>query len=96
MQIIGHIALNVRRGSFKIEPKRRKKLRKAMGKCQQKQDDKLRMAADRIIPLRETLREDYEFYMEDDGTFTASYDCHCDVCGFRHEFKHEEEIDLTE
>ncbi|GAG05434.1 unnamed protein product, partial [marine sediment metagenome] len=48
--------------------------------------------AHKDINLDETLREDYEFYMEDDGTFTANYGAHCDRCGFKHEFKHTEKV----
>ena len=40
----------------------------------------------------ETLREDYEVFMGDDGTFHVFYACRCDVCGFAHRFEHEKKI----
>lgn len=43
------------------------------------------------IDVDSTLREDYEFYMDSDGTFTARYACKCDECGFRHSFSHTEQ-----
>lgn len=46
------------------------------------------------LKAKETLREDYEFFMSPDGYFKANYKCHCDVCGFKHTFKHEKEIKI--
>ena len=38
----------------------------------------------------ETLREDYEFYMDPTtGEFSAAYEGHCE-CGFEFTFKHKE------
>lgn len=42
------------------------------------------------IKIKETLREDYQFFTSPDGYFTAKYSCRCDKCGFKHTFKHEE------
>lgn len=40
----------------------------------------------------ETFREDYEIYMEEDGTFNVHYRGKCRVCGFEHNFKHKEKV----
>ena len=45
------------------------------------------------IELDETFREDYEFYMNDDGVFTAEYYGRCE-CGFEHKFKHSENVNI--
>jgi len=34
----------------------------------------------------ETLREDYEIYMDNDGILTISYGCFCEKCGFEFNF----------
>ena len=44
----------------------------------------------------EDLREDYEFYMDKDGNFSADYHAKCDNCGFEFEFHHKEKINITE
>ena len=44
------------------------------------------------LNTRQTLREDYEFWTDQDGEFSAKYSCRCDVCGFKHEFKHVEQL----
>lgn len=44
------------------------------------------------INMEQTLREDYEFYMEDDGTLTANYRARCDRCGFKHESNHTKKV----
>ena len=45
--------------------------------------------------LPETLREDYEFFINDDGNFFANYYAMCDNCGFKFEFHHVEKIKIT-
>ena len=40
------------------------------------------------------LREDYEFYLDKDGYFIASYEGSCKECGFRFDFRHEEQVEL--
>ena len=37
-------------------------------------------------PLRETLREDYEFYGAAEGIVQVSYGCECTVCGLKLSF----------
>jgi hypothetical protein len=47
-------------------------------------------AAEKPIPLEDTLREDYEIGINSDGVFRVSYSCSCHDCGFSFEFKREE------
>ena len=42
----------------------------------------------------ETLREDYEFYLDPECVFTAEYSCRCSKCSFGHIFKHKETVSL--
>jgi len=46
----------------------------------------------KLIDIRETLREDYEFYLNDEGEFFVSYKASCDRCGFKYSFKHSEQV----
>lgn len=40
-----------------------------------------------------TLREDYGFHMSEDGEFTAVYYASCRECGFKHTFKHKQQLE---
>jgi len=40
----------------------------------------------------ETLREDFEVWMDEDGEFHVDYRSHCQVCGFGHKFAHTEKV----
>jgi|AntAceMinimDraft_10_1070366.scaffolds.fasta_scaffold74663_1 hypothetical protein len=42
----------------------------------------------------ETLREDYEIYMNKDGVLTISYSCSCGKCGFEYEFDKKIQVEL--
>jgi ribosomal protein S27AE len=44
----------------------------------------------------ETLREDYEIYIDEDGEFFVSYRGGCDKCGLVFSFKHEDQVPLGE
>ena len=44
--------------------------------------------------LEETLREDYESFITEDGRFYISYSGACQVCAFRHDFKVDEQLDV--
>lgn len=37
---------------------------------------------------KETLREDYEQYMDEEGVYHCDYHCRCTECGFKWSFKH--------
>lgn len=41
-----------------------------------------------------TLREDYEIGTDEYGLFEISYKCCCDRCGFKYNFKHEEQLKI--
>jgi hypothetical protein len=41
---------------------------------------------------KETLREDYEIYTDDDGEFSVGYDCSCDECGFSYHFQYKASV----
>jgi len=43
------------------------------------------------IDLTETLREDYEFYLQDD-ILGISYSCSCSVCKFHFEYKQDVKV----
>ena len=72
--------------------KQNKQAAESYGKVSEVEYTEILEKARADINMEQTLREDYEFYMEDDGTFTADYRAHCDRCGFKYEFKHEEEV----
>ena len=42
--------------------------------------------------IKDTLREDYEICTDKTGLFLVSYSCHCKVCKFSYQFKHEEQV----
>ena len=71
-----------------------KEVAKNYGEIPVDQFNRLHAAAQKDINLEQTLREDYEFNMDDGGNFLASYRAHCSVCDFVYEFEHSERIDL--
>lgn len=42
--------------------------------------------------LPHNLREDYELGIDEDGTFSVSYEAGCRICGFRHFYKYQEKV----
>ena len=73
-----------------------KQMKEGYGKILIEKYEELRTEAAKVISFEETFREDYEFDMNNDGTFTAGYRGHCDRCCFLHEYKHEEEVDISQ
>lgn len=59
-------------------------------------DEYIRLAKEANKPthLENTLREDYEIYTNEDGDFYVSYSCFCSVCGYKYNFKHEEQLKI--
>lgn len=51
-------------------------------------------AANKESPLEDSLREDYELSMGEDGYIFISYRCSCN-CGFAYNFKHEEGVNIS-
>ena len=47
--------------------------------------------ANKPIEIEETLREDYDIYIED-GVFKVNYSCRCGICGLDYSFEHKESI----
>lgn len=47
-------------------------------------------------PKGETLREDYKIRINRDGEFYINYSCGCYACGFKHDFKKEENVLLKD
>ena len=45
--------------------------------------------------LEESLREDWELGTGQTGAFYVSYHCQCQQCGFKHSFKHEEQLKVN-
>jgi len=70
------------------------KYRASYGKLSPEEYEAAMIVSKQPIDLKETLREDYEFYIEDDGSFYASYEAHCDRCGFKYSFNHSEQIKI--
>jgi len=46
--------------------------------------------------LSVALRECCEVYMSEAGVLSVYYGCTCEVCGFKHEFNHKEDINASE
>ncbi len=44
--------------------------------------------AEKPIKQEETLREDYEYWIDEEGYFQARYNCSCSRCDFEFSFKH--------
>lgn len=68
----------------------------AYGKVPAKEFADLVRAANQTPPAKETLREDWELGICDDGEFFVRYSGACQECGFSHEFDHEEQLSLDE
>lgn len=48
--------------------------------------------AEKPVKLDDTLREDYDINTDHDGLFYVNYSCRCDACGFKHKFRHSEQL----
>ncbi len=69
-----------------------KKLVDGYGKISREDYEKLLDQEISVSELRETLREDYELWVNEDGLFYVSYGCSCNVCGFEFNFAYEENV----
>ncbi len=69
----------------------RQKVANNYGKISESEYLKLK-SQEYLKPDAETLREDYEVYMDEKGEFTIYYSCSCDKCGFRFEHNHQEQV----
>ncbi len=77
---------------IKEQEKVANKVADAYGKISRTEWEQMKAEAKKIKPLELTLREDYEFFLDRDGSFCAAYSASCNVCDFKHEFKHEEQL----
>jgi hypothetical protein len=66
----------------------------AYGKVSQTEYAALLAMAAQEDTIDESLREDWDLGMEENGSLYVSYSCSCNTCGFAHEFKHEKTVDL--
>ena len=71
-----------------------KKAEDGYGQLSQKDYETIVFDSRTPINLTETLREDYEIYMEDDGLFSVEYSASCDTCGFKYNFNHSEQVEI--
>jgi len=57
--------------------------------------DAARAALDaaKAAPLRQTWREDYEFYGAEDGVLSIRYEGACTTCGLSHKFNDDQPIE---
>lgn len=67
---------------------------KAYGKVPSDEYERLKMLAANPEKIGETLREDWELGMGDDGKFYVTYSCGCQHCDFAYSFRHEQQADV--
>jgi len=77
------------------QEKLRKKATAAYGKVPPDEYLKLLEAANNPQEMRETLREDYQIGVMDDGEFDIEYSAYCDKCGFKFSYKHAEDVPIA-
>lgn len=72
---------------------KQQEFRQAYGKVSEEEYHRMRIALQVKPKAENTMREDYEFYIEPGtGWFNASYGASCENCGFKHEFHHKEQL----
>ena len=74
--------------------KQNKQAAESYGKVSEVEYIEILDKSNKDIQLEQTLREDYEFYMGDDGEFSASYGAYCDRCGFKYQFEHKQTVEI--
>lgn len=76
------------------EDVRRKKIEQAKamyGKVGEEEYRSAISAAERVVVLDDTFREDFEQGMQDDGEYFVSYCGRCTRCNFEFKYKHSEQ-----
>lgn len=76
------------------EGERIKELHESYGKVDEATYKKMLTESKEPIKQEETLREDYEMWIDDGGLFYISYSAMCTKCGFKHSFNHREQLTL--
>lgn len=66
----------------------------AYGKLPAAEYEALQEQALAPLPEETTMREDYEIWIDEDGFFSLEYSASCKKCGFRHEFKCTEQLEM--
>jgi hypothetical protein len=74
--------------------KKKKKADKSYGKVPKEEYEKLVLLANETVKLDETLREDYQCGIKDNGEVFIYYSGNCQRCGFDYSFEHKEIINL--
>lgn len=65
----------------------------AYGKVSKDEWQRLQKYADSLRDEpEETLREDYEIFMDEDGKLYINYRCSCGICGFSHHYEYEKKV----
>ncbi len=67
----------------------------AYGNAPAAEYEELMATARKPVSLDTTLREDYEFYLSEEGAFSAEFGAGCETCGFTFTFKHEEQVKVA-
>lgn len=73
-----------------------KKAAEAYGKVPMAEWQAMCKEADNPPPLEDTLREDYECYIDPQGTMRIYYGATCEKCRFTADFNHIEELNIGE
>lgn len=68
------------------------KLYQSYGNVTEEDYLELKEKSERGSELRETLREDYETFMDSDGLFFVGYSCSCDVCNFNYGYEFRKQV----
>lgn len=70
------------------------KAAEAYGKVEAREYEKILKEARQPINLEETLRQDFEIWVDEDGKFTISFYAQCTEteCDFKYQYKYEEQI----
>jgi len=73
---------------------KRKKADDSYGKVSKEEYEMLNFEASQTPQLHQTLRENYEIGINENGEFMIVYRCSCKTCGFSKNFRHEETMRL--
>lgn len=70
-------------------------LKKSYGKISMEEYEKRKAELAQPLKVGDTLREDYQIGIGANFVFYVLYQCECQECGFRFEYKHEQKVPLT-
>jgi len=80
------------KSSLQLEKKEREKIKNSYGKISA--EEYLELVRQHKLPkkIEDTLREDYEIGIDENGGFSIHYSCYCEECRFKFEFNYNEII----